>query len=78
VQDRNTAKLMTLFYQAMWRDHLAPAAALREAQRSLRREPRYRNPYSWAGFVLQGDWLGKVPETTGETLGGLATVQGLN
>ena len=78
VQDRTTAKLMTLFYQAMWRDHLAPAAALREAQRSLRREPRYRNPYSWAGFVLQGDWLGKVPETTGETLGGLATVQGLN
>ena len=56
VQDRATAELMTRFYRAMWRDHLPPAAALREAQRSLRREPRYRDPYSWAGFVLQGDW----------------------
>lgn len=56
VQDRNTSELMTRFYRAMWRDHLSPAAALREAQRSLRQEPLYRNPYSWAGFVLQGDW----------------------
>ncbi|MEA2604450.1 MAG: hypothetical protein QOF89_5442 [Acidobacteriota bacterium] len=56
VQDRATAELMTRFYRAMWRDHLAPAAALRAAQKSLRREPRYRDPYSWAGFVLQGDW----------------------
>jgi CHAT domain-containing protein/tetratricopeptide (TPR) repeat protein len=58
VQDRATAKLMTLFYQAMWRDRdpLAPAAALREAQQSLSRDSHYRNPYFWAGFVLQGDW----------------------
>jgi CHAT domain-containing protein/tetratricopeptide (TPR) repeat protein len=56
VQDRATAELMTRFYRAMWRDHLAPAAALREAQRSLRHDLRYRDPYSWAGFVLQGDW----------------------
>jgi CHAT domain-containing protein len=56
VQDRATAELMTRFYRAMWRDHLPPAAALRKAQRSLRRDPRYRGPYSWAGFVIQGDW----------------------
>ena len=56
VQDRATAELMTRFYRAMWGDGLTPAAALRQAQRSMRREPRYRNPYSWAGFVLQGDW----------------------
>ncbi|HTG34685.1 MAG TPA: CHAT domain-containing tetratricopeptide repeat protein [Thermoanaerobaculia bacterium] len=56
VQDHATAELMSRFYRAMWRDHLPAAAALREAQRSLRRDPRYRNPYSWAGFVLQGDW----------------------
>jgi len=35
---------------------LPAAAALREAQLSLRRDPRYRDPYSWAGFVLQGHW----------------------
>lgn len=56
VQDRATADLMTRFYRALWRDRLSPAAALREAQRSLRRDPRHRDPRSWAGFVLQGDW----------------------
>lgn len=56
VQDRTTTELMTRFYQGMWRDGLSPAAALRQAQRSLRSQLRYRDPYSWAGFVLQGDW----------------------
>jgi len=56
VQDRTTAELMSRFYRALWQDRLPPAAALREAQQSLRREPRYRAPYSWAGFALQGDW----------------------
>jgi len=56
VQDRVTAKLMSRFYRAMWQDHLPPAAALREAQRWLRGDPQYHDPYYWAGFVLQGDW----------------------
>jgi CHAT domain-containing protein len=56
VQDRTTAELMTRFYHALWQEHLPAAAALREAQRSLSKVHRYRNPYSWAGFVLQGDW----------------------
>jgi CHAT domain-containing protein/tetratricopeptide (TPR) repeat protein len=56
VQDRTSAELMTRFYRALWRDRLPAAAALRQAQLSMRRDPRYRDPYSWAGFVLQGDW----------------------
>ena len=56
VQDRATAELMSRFYKAMWQGRLSPAAALREAQLSLSRERRYLDPYSWAGFVLQGDW----------------------
>ncbi|HEY4597030.1 MAG TPA: CHAT domain-containing protein, partial [Thermoanaerobaculia bacterium] len=56
VQDRTTAELMARFYRALWQDHLPAAAALREAQRSLRHDPRYRDAHSWAGFVLQGDW----------------------
>jgi len=56
VEDRATAELMSLFYRALWRQGLSPAAALRSAQQSLRRDPRYRSPHSWAGFVLQGDW----------------------
>ena len=56
VEDRATAELMTRFYRAMWVEGLAPAAALRSAQLSLRQERRWRDPYFWAGFVLQGDW----------------------
>jgi CHAT domain-containing protein/tetratricopeptide (TPR) repeat protein len=56
VQDRTTAELMSRFYRALWKDGLSPAAALRKAQRSMRSDLRYRDPYSWAGFVLQGDW----------------------
>ncbi|HEX3529017.1 MAG TPA: CHAT domain-containing tetratricopeptide repeat protein [Thermoanaerobaculia bacterium] len=56
VQDRTTTELMTRFYSAMWRGGSSPAAALRQAQRDLRHDPRYREPFSWAGFVLQGDW----------------------
>ncbi|HEX3127687.1 MAG TPA: CHAT domain-containing tetratricopeptide repeat protein [Thermoanaerobaculia bacterium] len=56
VEDRATAELMTRFYRAMWVENLTPAAALRSAQLSLRQERRWRDPYFWAGFVLQGDW----------------------
>jgi CHAT domain-containing protein len=56
VEDRASTELMTRFYGAMWQDGLSPAAALRQAQRAMRRDPRYRGPFSWAGFVLQGDW----------------------
>lgn len=56
VEDRATAELMTRFYRGMWKDGLAPAAALRQAQLSIRQERRWRDPYFWAGFVLQGDW----------------------
>ena len=56
VQDRTTAELMSRFYKALWQEGLPPAAALREAQLDLRSNRRYSDPYSWAGFVLQGDW----------------------
>jgi tetratricopeptide (TPR) repeat protein len=56
VEDRATAELMTRFYRAMWRLGSSPAAALRDAQRALRRDPRYRDPHLWAGFVHQGEW----------------------
>jgi CHAT domain-containing protein len=56
VPDRATAELMTQFYRGVLRDHRSPAAALRRAQLSLRRTPRWSRPYFWAGFTLQGDW----------------------
>jgi CHAT domain-containing protein len=56
VQDQATAELMRRFYLGMLHRHLPPAAALRAAQAGLRDEPAWRDPYFWAGFVLQGDW----------------------
>jgi len=56
VDDRATAELMRRFYHGMLKEGRPPAAALRDAQASLRREPGWQEPYFWAGFVLQGDW----------------------
>ena len=56
VEDLATAALMTRFYHALWSERLRPAAALRAAQLSLRQQRRWRDPYFWAGFVLEGDW----------------------
>ncbi|MBC7911155.1 MAG: DUF2225 domain-containing protein, partial [Pyrinomonadaceae bacterium] len=56
VDDEATAELMSRFYHWMLREHLPPAAALRAAQLDVRQQKRWRAPYYWAGFVLQGDW----------------------
>ncbi len=56
VNDRASAELMRRFYRGMLEERLPPPAALRAAQDSIRREERYRSPYFWAGFVLQGEW----------------------
>jgi CHAT domain-containing protein/Tfp pilus assembly protein PilF len=56
VEDRAAAELMRRFYSALWREGLTPAAALRSAKLSLRRERRWRDPHFWASFVLEGDW----------------------
>jgi CHAT domain-containing protein len=34
---------------------LAKAQALRQAALSTMRDPRYRHPFYWAGFVVVGD-----------------------
>jgi len=57
VDDRATAELMERFYRAVRSPRrMAPAAALRAAQAQMARDPRWRAPYYWAGFVLQGEW----------------------
>ena len=56
VQDRATAELMAVFYDRMLRQGATPAAALREAQRHVRSQRRWRQPYYWAAFMVQGDW----------------------
>jgi CHAT domain-containing protein len=56
VRDQATAELMTRFYRALLSEDLTPAAALRAAQLALREERRFRDPFYWAAFALQGDW----------------------
>jgi len=40
----------------MLQQGLPPAAALRLAQRELWQQTRWKSPYLWAAFQLQGDW----------------------
>lgn len=56
VDDRATAELMKRFYRGLFAEKLPAAAALRRAQLSMMREPRWSAPYYWAGFILEGDW----------------------
>lgn len=56
VEDKATAELMKHFYANMLQKEMPPGAALREAQNSIRRNPRWRSPYYWAAFTLQGEY----------------------
>jgi len=57
VDDRATAELMRRFYEGMLGPgRLPPAAALRAAQIEMSKTAMWRQPYYWAGFLLQGEW----------------------
>ncbi|HLM61156.1 MAG TPA: CHAT domain-containing tetratricopeptide repeat protein, partial [Pyrinomonadaceae bacterium] len=56
VDDAATAELMKRFYQNMLQKKLRPAEALRAAQIEMSKDDRYKSPYFWAAFTLQGDW----------------------
>jgi CHAT domain-containing protein len=56
VDDAATSELMAEFYKQMFTNGLKPAAALQKAQLRISQQRRWRSPYYWAGFVLQGEW----------------------
>jgi CHAT domain-containing protein len=58
IEDQATAELMSRFYRGLLVDGRPPAAALRQAQLAIRDDKRWRSPYYWSGFVVQGDWAG--------------------
>jgi CHAT domain-containing protein/tetratricopeptide (TPR) repeat protein len=61
VDDEATSDLMRRFYRSMLGpSHLRPAAALREAQRSMLLDSKWQDPYYWAAFTIQGDWRRQV------------------
>ena len=57
VKDDSTAELMIEFYRAIKKPGTTKASALRQAQLSLLRSPKYQHPYYWSAFVLVGNWL---------------------
>jgi CHAT domain-containing protein len=56
VDDHATGILMSEFYQGILQKKLTPAVALRQAQQTLMQQGKYRSPYYWAAFTLQGEW----------------------
>lgn len=56
VDDAATAEFMKRFYRNLLQKNMKPSAALFAAQNEMKQIPRFRAPYFWAGFVLQGDW----------------------
>jgi CHAT domain-containing protein/Flp pilus assembly protein TadD len=56
VDDEGTATFMASFYQGMLQKGLTPAAALRAAQLEMLQQEKWKSPYYWAAFTLQGEW----------------------
>ncbi|MBS1796134.1 MAG: CHAT domain-containing protein [Acidobacteria bacterium] len=56
VDDAATAEFMKIFYRNMLVRKLNPAAALSRAKQEIRQIARFKSPYYWAGFTIQGDW----------------------
>ena len=56
VDDDATGALMGRFYEEMLKNNRSPAAALRQAQLAMWQQERWRPPFYWAAFALQGEW----------------------
>ena len=56
VNDEATSELMKFFYRNLLQKKLTASRALREAQVEMQKQPRWRSPYYWGAFILQGDW----------------------
>jgi CHAT domain-containing protein len=70
VDDRATTEFMGYFYSGLLKDQLPPAAALQTAKRKMLVQERWRKPFFWAAFVLQGEYKGNFapPPTSSSRL----------
>jgi CHAT domain-containing protein len=75
VEDQSTAELMKRFYHQLLERGQSPAAALRQAQLSMLREPRWSHPRNWAGFVFVGDFRRKHGGIEEQDSGGVIVVK---
>jgi CHAT domain-containing protein/Tfp pilus assembly protein PilF len=56
IEDRAAADLMVSFYRKMLEKKLLPGEALRAAQAEMWRTGKWKSPFYWGAFTLQGDW----------------------
>ncbi len=56
INDKSTAEFMVNFYRKILKDKLTVSAALRAAQLEMWQEGKWKSPYYWATFTIQGDW----------------------
>jgi len=56
VDDHATADLMGWFYEAIEKERMTPAAALRKTQVKMWQDPTLSAPFFWAAFQLHGEW----------------------
>ncbi|MFP4296906.1 MAG: CHAT domain-containing tetratricopeptide repeat protein [Spirulinaceae cyanobacterium] len=57
VDDEATAEMMSRFYRLLLQEKLPAIAALRQAQLEMQTETPWKNPYYWAAFTLQGEFI---------------------
>lgn len=54
IDDEATSEFMKVFYREALGHGAPPTAALKTAQQVIARSPRWRSPYYWGAFILQG------------------------
>ncbi len=57
VSDEATTAVISQFYKEFADTRVTKAEALRRAQLTLLKNPRFKHPYYWAPYVLVGNWL---------------------
>lgn len=60
VDDQATNQLVTQFYKGLFEEGLTTSAALRKAKLCMWQQSRYRAPFFWAAFELQGEYRDKI------------------
>jgi CHAT domain-containing protein len=75
VDDNATTELMRNFYSAMLNDGLSPPAALKSAKEKMWNHPRWRHPFYWAAFVIQGEYAGTIKYDAGRSSGSFSVAK---
>ncbi|HXD32549.1 MAG TPA: CHAT domain-containing protein [Pyrinomonadaceae bacterium] len=54
VDSESTTQLMVNFHRNLQRENLNQSEALKQAAQTLMKDPKYRHPFYWSGFVMIG------------------------